>query len=197
MTLAACSSEKNQAKGIQSAAKAKLQEAIAKRQGKAVAPKPLTYADIAEIQTPLAQVSVPSVGYKEVAKLVSTNNGYSNFYTGSNKSFVMRGGQLTATRGLRFDLMSRDLQSESRTYRFLSSTNGIEQIVVNCEVVSKDTESVTILDRQFNLKLTEEVCRNEFRAFKNRTWTDRNGKIRKAQQWISQRQGFAVIEWLN
>ncbi len=199
--LTACSSEGNNTgpvrKVVQAQVKATIAKRAAKRAGKTIAPKELTRADIKGIKEALIIISVPKIGYKEIAKKVANNGGYENFYTGTNKSFVLRNGQLTATRGLRYDLMSRSLTQSPRKYNYLSATNGIATLAVNCETASKASQTVTILERQYNLALTEEVCRNSFTGFKNRVWRDSSGKAWKAEQWIGKDTGFAIIEWLN
>lgn len=198
IALSACGSKNRQSNGMQALVKDQMQTMIAKRQGKgATAPAPITRESIAGVKAPLAMIRVPSIGYKSLAKQVSKNNGYANFYTSDNKSFVFKNGNLTATRGLRHDLMSRDLGLGPRGYRYLNAEGGIGRITKDCKVTFRGADKVTILKRAYNLTLTEEICYGDVTDVKTRIWRDGKGKAWKAQQWVGPQAGFVTVEWLN
>lgn len=174
-----------------------LAQRAARKAGKSTAPAPLTRASLAQIKKPVAQITVAKAGLKVLATQVANNNGYVNFYTKDKQSFVFNGGHLTATRGLQYDLMARDIPAGERSYKFLTPENKIGAFNITCAVTARTPDTVVIVERQYNLTLTEETCRNETRAFKTRIWRDGTGKPWKAEQWIGPQMGFAVVEWLN
>lgn len=186
------------ADSLKKQAEAMLQQRAAKRAGVPV-PKPskISRDRIAQIEKPIAQIKVARAGLDVLATQVASNNGYVNFYTKSKTSFVFRNGHLTATRGLPFDLMARDIGSGKRSYKYLSAENQIEALSMNCTISNTKRETVVIFERSYSLLLAEEICKSKSRAIKNRIWRDEGGKAWKAEQWIGPEMGFAVVEWLN
>ncbi|GLQ35948.1 hypothetical protein GCM10007939_22320 [Amylibacter marinus] len=159
--------------------------------------KTVSAQSLEAIKTSVVLVSVPRIGYQSYGTQISDNGGYVNYRTKSQQSFTTNGGQLTGTNGLAFDLMSAETGYGKRVYRFLSSTNSIRTLTVNCEETKTATETIEVHGKNYLTTLTEETCRNASNAFRNRIWRDKSGEPRKAEQWVSFEMGFAVIEWVN
>lgn len=201
LALTACGSQHDGPSPIVTGLKAQAQAAMAARaarkSGKTVTLPKLSRDNLDKIENPIVQISVARLGLKTLGVQVSENNGYTNFFTKGKQSFVFKDGHLTATRGLQFDLMARDIEAGERDYKYLSPQNKISFLRMSCVVNEATTETVEIVDRSYDLISTEEICRSPARAFKTRIWRDNNGKPWKAEQWLGPQLGFAVIEWLN
>ena len=145
---------------------------------------------------PTIQISLKSLGIKEQAVLIADQGGYKTYQSNARRSYTFNAGQLTATRGLNNDLMSRDVTGEERAFRFLTSTNGLGVLKLNCTAGERKSDTIKISDRSYNTQLAEEVCRSSSISFKSRVWRDGRGP-RKAQQWAGPQNGFAVVYWIN
>lgn len=200
--LTSCGSDNGPPSPIAESLRAQAETILARRAAKKAgmpAPKPagITRERINQIDKPIAQITVARAGLKLLATQVASNNGYDNFFTKGKQSFVFNNGHLTATRGLPYDLMARDVGLGARDYKYLNAENQIASLGMKCEITGTSRESVEIVEKTYNLILAEETCRSEKRAFKNRIWRDESGKPWKAEQWIGPELGFAVVEWLN
>jgi hypothetical protein len=198
LMLAGCSSGglgDNSIMGV--AAGAIIQQKAEKRKaGNAKASK-VTQASLAKAKGKLVQIQVPNLRYKALAVKISDNNGYVNYRTGAEQSFTFKNGQLTSTNGLPYDLMAATTNVAPREYRYLTSVNSIGLHRTNCEITGTSRETITIAEKEYSTKLTEETCKSSGHGFKNKLWSDRNGNPRKAHQWIGFQSGFAIVEWLN
>jgi hypothetical protein len=202
LALTACSSKNSESGGVGPVVTAQLKGMIAARKAaksgvKPTAAKPFTFADVAKTKAQLVRIEIPKFKSSTLAQFVRNNNGYKTYFTAGQQSITLKGSELTATRGFRHDLMARSVGGQTRTYKYLDSENHLRKFVVNCETTSAGTEEIQVLDRKFNLRKFEEVCRNETKAFKNVKWVSASGKTRKATQWVGHEVGFIVIEWLN
>lgn len=201
-TLTACSSENSKEEGgVGSAVQARVQQIVAERQKQrsgGAAAALITRERLAQVKKPIATIRVPNLGVNTLATNVLNNRGYNVFYTAAEQSFTFYDGELTATRGLSFDLLSRGLSDGSgRVYQYVTAEHGIAQMTANCAIEKSESDSIEILGKSQRLTRTDTVCRAAAFAFRNRIWRDSTGKPIKAEQWIGPQAGHAIIEWLN
>jgi len=201
LALAGCSSKGDEKVTVGSVMKSQLMQVVAARtaakSGVKPAAKQFTMADAAKSKAKLIRVQVPVYKSASLAQLVSNNNGYKTYMTSGAQSLTLNGSEVTATRGLRHDLMARSIGNGPRVYKYLDHLNHPRKLTMDCQSTSVGTEAVQILDRTFSLRKIEEVCRSDSRAFKNVKWVSASGATRKAHQWVSDELGFIIIEWLN
>jgi uncharacterized protein YcfL len=203
LSFSACSSNNSDNNNVMgTVVKSKLSATIAARKAakssvKPASKKPFTMADATKVNAKLIRISVPAYKSSSLATQRATNNGYGTFATSGGQTVTLKGANVTATRGLRYDLVARSLGRGTRIYKHLNSLNHLTEQAFECEKQSVGNETVKILDRSFTLTKIEEVCRNSSFAFKNNTWVSSSGVPRKSQQWISEKIGHITIEWLN
>jgi hypothetical protein len=202
LALTACSSKNSDNGGVGPVVQAQLKGMIAARKAaksgvKPAAAKPFTFADVAKTKAQLVRIEIPKFKSSALAQFVRNNNGYKTYFTAGQQSITLKGAELTATRGFKHDLMARSVGGDTRTYKYLDSTNHLRRFDVTCNTTSAGTEEIQVLDKKFNLRKFEEVCRNDTKAFKNVKWVSASGKTRKATQWVGHEVGFIIIEWLN
>lgn len=162
--------------------------------------EPLTREKLSHIKRKVLLMTIASRGVKQsLATKVGENRGFETFQNKNGQAITLSRGKLAATRGFGEDLLVADLSSNSvREYKYLDPENHQTRLVLNCEITSKTNEQITIVERTYKVIKTEEVCKNSWKAVKNRYWRDaRTGKLWKAQQWAGLKLGFVVIEVLN
>lgn len=202
LTLAGCSSKNSDKGTVGPVIKAQLATVVAARKAaksgvKPAAPKPFTMADAAKSKVKLIRVQVPVYKSASLAQLAASNRGFRTFMTSGQQSLTFKGSELTATRGLRNDLMARSTSGNDRVYKYLDDLNHTRQLTMTCESTRVGSEVVQILDLKMTLIKIEEICKGQSRAIKNVKWVSASGMTRKAYQWAGDELGFIIIEWLN
>ena len=157
----------------------------------------LTRAALNQIDKNLIRVKFTRYNIETIMTEVASRDGVKTYLSTTQQTVSLEDGVLRTTRGLPYDLLESDYENDpSRTYRFLSATNAMNELKVTCSTETEGREAIEIVERSYNTTVTAETCRGQGFAFKNRYWTA-GGTIWKSQQWIGPTHGFAVIEKLN
>ena len=112
---------------------------------------------------------------------------------------------LVATRGLGFDVSGIDPigtraaivaggGSSSRTHGFLTPTDQIDTLRMDCTVTQVGSEDVDMPRGTVSLTKFEEECSSPRLIFQNEYWTDDDGDIVRSLQMLSPELGFLLLE---
>jgi hypothetical protein len=144
---------------------------------------------------------------------IETNGPYRTWTSWGNeverRTVTTRNGMLTATRGLRSDLMSTDLDrtlalvtgrqtgTVTRTQRYLDGENQTVEMLATCTVSRGDQTRVQIgeIDRMAVEMI--ERCNAADRSFTNIYRVDERGRILQSAQWLNEIYGTMVIQALR
>lgn len=212
LLLAACSSEHKTQPGIGDIAigmaKARLQKGtVETAEGEQTAPQ-ATRAQMAAIGRPVVYMTVPRFGVTQPAVELAINGRYRT-YMGSDQSTVtLQSGIVTATRGLRVDLIAQQLSiapdaifrgsfpiTYTRTQRSLTGEGVLADFNYNCAIAPKDADgTITIFGRSHRVREYTELCGNDKRAFQNSYWVDSSGTVWQSHQSISKEVGHLVLQ---
>ncbi|MEM9060937.1 MAG: YjbF family lipoprotein [Pseudomonadota bacterium] len=170
-----------------------------------------TRAELNEVPFATIAVSIEDSPRTFVVPLAD-NGGYLIYQDAFRRGIVMRGGLITATQGLSYNLsavkhdlddpviapraLSRWPESIFRNYQFALSGGARDfQITVACSYRPGTPERIEIIELFFDTIRVEEVCSNTVREFRNTYWVDPNsGFIWKSEQWIGPRQQPMTVE---
>ena len=119
-------------------------------------------------------------------------------------------GMLIATRGMNYDLMGADVGaaksllektiaknielSHFRTYKYLAADNQEKIIEFSCVFSKENQETVFVFEKPYKTDRISEVCENGNFQFQNTYWVEKEGIIRKSQQWHGHNIGLILIE---
>ncbi len=165
------------------------------------------------LEGPLALVTFEKTNNNVVLRQIATNGPYRTWTSWSQgtdrRSVTTRNGMITATRGLRNDLMSSDVSqtlslvssrssgNATRIQRYLDGENQIVEMRANC-TISRGGQSrvqVGVIDR-LTVEMTEN-CQDGDRSFRNIYRVDGQGRIVQSVQWLSDFYGLAVLQSLR
>lgn len=147
----------------------------------------------AEIGRPVLIVELPK---QKVAAVViyTTQNGANDTWTAPDGVAVYtKGGVLTGTRGIGFDLMSSHVDGPlavitgkgngvaTRVQRYLDGENQHVTVRFECSYVG-DKSYVT------------ETCETKGLTIENQYWLNKSGEIQSSRQWAGARNGYMLIE---
>lgn len=142
---------------------------------------------------------------------VADNGGYLVYMDQLRRSVVLRGGLLTATHGLGYNLSAIKHQADDpiayrtpmanwpgtvvRNYQFHLSGREDYEITLTCTLQPVARETVTIVELTFSLMRVEERCVNSARVVENTYWAEPDsGFIWKSRQWVGPRQDPLIVE---
>ena len=162
---------------------------------------------------PFATIAVKDAeGNRSYVVPVADNGGYLNYQDSLRRSIIMRGGLITATQGLPFNLsavrhavddpivtpapVAEWPGSIFRNYQFKLSGGARDfTITTSCIYEVRAPERIEIVELFFNTIRIDEVCSNAQRTFTNTYWADPNtGFIWRSKQWIGPRQDAMNVE---
>lgn len=159
----------------------------------------LTREIIASIGRPADLVTVESLGVSAVIILVADNRGVETLSSVDDRTIAMRGGMITATRGLGGDLIAATTPPLSR----VASGTGtfVREIVILdgedrpvrtrylCEYSTIGSESLDIVQRRYSTRRVEESCSGDSGRFVNDHWFQ-GGTLRQSRQWVGPYLGY-------
>lgn len=158
----------------------------------------LSRAQVDQIKQTIARVKFSKYGITVVMTQIADREGFKTYLSPAQQTVTLKDGQIRMTRGLPFDLLESDFRADgSRAYRYLTTTNGLAELRVNCSREAAGSETIEIVERSYNTTVIEETCRGSGAAFKNRYWVGSGNQIWKSEQWLGPRHGFAIFEKLN
>lgn len=141
---------------------------------------------------------------------VQTNGQYQTWMSAQGQSVTLRGGVLSATRGLGDDLMASELSAAAaaiqarrpgaytRIYEHLSGQGENSVLVANCELSKVKSERVAIGEIDGNATVLREACQHPSGiSFENLYWVDGSGRFLKSRQWVSQSVKYLIVQPLR
>lgn len=170
----------------------------------------LSRAELNEI--PFATITVSVAGGRRVVLVpLVDNDGYLDYRDSSQRGVRMKGGAVTATSGLVFDLNAVRFDSADpianqtpltewpdrvyREYQYRERHGQPYGITLSCTYQQVARETIEIVEILFDVVRVSEVCTNQRRQVTNTYWVDaESGFIWKSEQWVSPRLGSLTIE---
>ena len=144
---------------------------------------------------------------------ISSRYGYTNYISGSGQAITMEGAAITKTNGFDNGLISLELSKNSpiikltdienwpsyneRIYGFLTPSLSIRNFEFSCNIEIIQKEKVIILEYEYLLTKTREICEGVQFNFENLYWVDQKGFVWKSKQWISPEGVFADLKILK
>lgn len=162
---------------------------------------------------PLALATFENTQNNVVLRQIATNGPYRTWTSWSEgtdrRSVTTRNGMITATRGLRSDLMSSEIDqtlalvssrssgTATRVQRYLNGENQIYEVRATCTVTRGGQSRVQVgaIDRM-TVEMTEN-CQNGARSFRNIYRVDGQGRIVQSVQWLNEFYGLTVVQMLR
>lgn len=141
--------------------------------------------------------------------VAETNHGYETWEAADRRSLVLKGGMLTASRGLGDDLMSsrsdasiamirsRQEGHTTRSYNFLTGMGQISSFDVQCEIIKGSKDHVAAGEIDVDTLTFAEICGEEPQKIQNLYWVDAKGNIVKSRQWLSSEVGYVLFQHLR
>lgn len=195
--LAGCGSDKNP---VFEAGKT-----FAKTIGKKQQAAPMTRDGLKQVLTPAlrAQIGAPIVlvenekaGASAAMIQAGINGATATYMTQDRNSIALKGGVLTATRGLGFDLMASDVEQPIAALRARGRSGQAVRIMhfldgENKEIIRSFVCDYTAADAD---GMVRETCVSPQVQFVNQFWLGQGGKIRLSRQWAGPQNGYLIIE---
>ena len=126
------------------------------------------------------------------------------------RTVTTQNGMLIATRGMNYDLMGADVGAAGyslkktiagniepqhrRLYKYLAADNQDKIIEFSCVFSKESQETIFIFEKLYKTLRVSENCESVGLQFKNTYWVEKNGMIRKSQQWHGKNIGLILIE---
>lgn len=126
------------------------------------------------------------------------------------RTVTTQNGMLIATRGMNYDLMGADVGAAGyslektiagniepqhrRLYKYLIADNQEKIIEYSCVFSKESQETIFIFEKPYKTLRVSEACESDSLQFNNTYWVEKNGMIRKSQQWHGQNIGLILIE---
>lgn len=166
----------------------------------------ITRADVATVRARLLGDTTPTYLFA-----ASDNGGYVTFASGIRQTLTLRGGFITASRGLGWDLLSAVSSrpdplvsaippgqwptSVQRSYEFSAFAPQGRIEAYECRFEFGEVQEVVILQvRHRGVEVTE-ICENETRSFENLYLADvGTGFVWRSIQWLGPQQGLIDLE---
>ena len=177
------------------------------------APKPPVFTREQLNAVPFATIALKDAeGNRSYVVPVADNGGYLNYQDAARRSLIFRGGLITATQGLSYNLSAvRHALDDPivtptpvaewpgniyRNYQFKLSGGAKDfTITTSCVYALGARERIEIVELFFDTIRVDETCSNAVRTFTNTYWADPNtGFIWRSKQWIGPRQEPMNIE---
>jgi len=160
---------------------------------------------LAATDAPLILVTVPNRRAVTVMQELEQNRGYATYGTADRRSITMRGGLMTATRGLGNDIMSsrtdavqalisaRQNGIAAREMRYLDGEDLTQVRQLTCTI------RITGKAARDDIPLTDvtEACEGDGDAFENTYKVSDRGTIVQSRQWHSPMNRYLEIQTLR
>lgn len=162
-------------------------------------------ADVATIRARLVEDASPT--YMSAA---SDNGGYVTYASSLRQTLTLRGAQVTASRGLGFDLLSATSSQPdplvrpippgqwpaavSRSYEFPDWAPGGRVETYSCRYERGAVRDIVILDEPHRGVEISEYCSGPAGSFENLHLVDASGAVWRSLQWLGPRQGLVDVE---
>lgn len=154
-------------------------------------------------------VSIPNRDALAVMQEIERNGAYTTYGTSDRRSLTLKGGMLTATRGLGNDLMSADVDGPARLIRarqegraervnrHLDGENLTLAPQMICIVTPGGQSHITIGTIDSPVTQVEETCTSLDETRTNTYRVSPDGRILQSRQWVSPLNGYIVIQQLR
>ncbi|MER2510458.1 YjbF family lipoprotein [Amaricoccus sp.] len=163
-------------------------------------------ADVATIRARLVADQSPTYLFA-----ASNNGGYVTYASSLRQTLTLRGSQVTASRGLGWDLLSATSSQPdpltraippgqwprqvTRSYEFPSITPAGQILSFTCRFEFGDVTEMVILDQRHRGVQVSETCAGPTGSFENLHFADvSTGFVWRTLQWLGPRQGLVDIE---
>lgn len=210
LVLAGCGSEGN-APDLTDQLVSTLQETLQQRRATKApqAAASVTRAQVDQSTVPLLRLTVGETNSQATAAELARNGDTATYFMATGQAIYLRGGLMTGTRGLGYDLMSMDMPyrsvaaalkggSYTRVHRYLNGENRTVKLSATCSMQVKRTGTLTQLERQYSVRHVVETCTGEGVSFQNTYDLDaRSGQVWRSRQWVGPVAEHAVIEQLK
>lgn len=169
----------------------------------------VTRAQAEQSTVPLIRLTVGATGSQATAAELARNGDTATYFMGTGQAIYLRGGLMTGTRGLGYDLMSLDMPYRSvaaalkggnytRVHRYLNSENKTVKRSAICSMQVTGTKTLTQLDRQYKVRQVVETCQGSEMSFVNTYALDaRSNQVWQSRQWVGPVAEHAFIEQLK
>lgn len=169
----------------------------------------VTRAQVEQSTVPLLRLTIGETGSQATAAELARNGDTATYFMGTGQAIYLRGGLMTGTRGLGYDLMSLDMPfrsvadalkggSYTRVHRYLDSENRITKPTANCSMRVESTQTLTQLERQYQVRHVVETCSGDGVSFQNTYDLDaRTTQVWRSSQWVGPVAEHALIEQLK
>lgn len=168
---------------------------------------------LTRLDGPLALATFEKTKNNVVLRQIAVNGPYRTWTSWGTaedrRSVTTRNGIITATRGLRSDLMSSDISqtlalvsarrsgSATRVQRYLDGENHIYAVTAQCTITQGGQTRVQV--GQIDRMATEmtESCQQGGRTFRNIYRVDAGGRVLQSVQWLNDFYGVTVVQQLR
>lgn len=183
---------------------ASLGQSSAKARGEAALARQLTPAALARATRPLLLAELPSREARATFVIGGENRDHITWLGADGVGLVLKGGVLTATRGLGQDLLASDTVAAEaaihrgsgdaiRGHRYLDGENRVVARSFRCAYLTEARQAIDIVGTTRATRLVSESCTAGGAAFKNRYWIGGDGTVWKSEQWIGPALGTITL----
>lgn len=176
-------------------------------------PSPPTQAAVAralaETQGPMELVTREDNNGWSLMLRIEENRGYETFGSSDRRSVTMRGGILTASRGLGGDLMSSDISQiaplvaarkpgkATRVMRFIGDEDQTAEIRFSCTLSVGESMPVKSGALDTTARQVTETCTTSAREITNVYLVDGRGRAVSSKQWMGPQIGYLLTQTLR
>ena len=166
-----------------------------------------------KLDGPLALATFEKTENNVVLFQIASNGPYRTWTSWSSvedrRSITTRNGVITATRGLRNDLMSSNIDqtlalvssrqsgSATRVQRYLDGENQIVEMRATCSITRSGSARVQVGSIDRMTTEMSENCQEGDRQFSNLYRVDGQGRIIQSVQWLNDFYGTTVVQALR
>ena len=208
--LAACSSRTDPSQDSLLSEQLKLIFNKNEMDGKVNPRKVITRSMIDESNIPLILIEV--LNGDQIATLSAFPGSTLNevWLSADGRTVTTQNGMLIATRGMNYDLIGANVEAASysleatvaenkqpqhrRFYKYLVADNQDKIIEYSCAFSKESQDTIFIFEKPYKTLRVSEACDSGSFQFTNTYWVEKNGMIRKSQQWHGQNIGLILIE---
>lgn len=169
----------------------------------------VTRAQADQSSVPLVRLTIGEQNTQATAAALAQNGDTATYLMATGQAIYLRGGLITGTRGLGYDLMSLDMPYRSinaavgkgsyqRVHRYLNSEGALYKQAFECSAESVGTRTLNQLDRSYAVRQITETCEGGETRFQNTYDIDqRTGQVWQSRQWVGPTAGYGLIEQLK
>lgn len=171
-------------------------------QGKPVTRAEIDKADIAVIEARLVSEKTPTFLFA-----ASNNGGYITYASSLRQTLTLRGSQITASRGLGWDLLSATSSQPdplmqpmpvsrwparvTRSYEFPRDHPEGRNEIFDCRFAVGGSQDIVILQQRHHVVAITESCMGPNGSFQNQHLADTGtGFVWQSRQWLGPKQGM-------